>query len=161
MGSFVGKPKRTHVRTEGDSSVDEQLIIAASAGDVERVRTLLALSADVETSANRRKRHQGWTPLHHAVKGGHCDMVHELLDAGAEVNAKTDKGRTPLGIAIKAAHAGDGDIPSVLRAAGGQMADEGSMHDDWKQHAGACELGGLRRNQIFRVALVFMGREGA
>jgi hypothetical protein len=154
MGSFVGKPKRTHVRTEGDSSVDEQLIIPASAGVVERVRTLLA-----------RKRHQGWTPLHHAkassVKGGHCAIVHELLDAGARVNAKTDKGRTPLGIAIKAAHAGDGDIPSVLRAAGGQMADEVSMHDDWKQHAGTCELDGLRRNQIFRVALVFMGREGA
>lgn len=38
----------------------------------------------------------GWTPLHHAVCGGHEEVVEFLLLRGADVNAKTEaRYRTP------------------------------------------------------------------
>ena len=38
----------------------------------------------------------GWTPLHAAAVAGDAETVKKLLDAGAQVNAKTNTGRTPL-----------------------------------------------------------------
>ncbi|KIM85030.1 hypothetical protein PILCRDRAFT_67221, partial [Piloderma croceum F 1598] len=38
----------------------------------------------------------GWTPLHIAASAGREDVVRYLVGADANVNAKNDKGLTPL-----------------------------------------------------------------
>lgn len=40
-----------------------------------------------------------WTALHWAAKDGHFDVVRLLLEYGADVNAVSDTGRKPLGMA--------------------------------------------------------------
>ncbi|MBD3287305.1 hypothetical protein GF337_00740 [candidate division KSB1 bacterium] len=42
---------------------------------------------------------QGVTPLHSAAHNGHAKLARLLIDNGADVNTKTDKGQTPLQIA--------------------------------------------------------------
>lgn len=38
----------------------------------------------------------GNTPLHIAATGGYVHLIHPLLAAGADINAKNEKGRTPI-----------------------------------------------------------------
>ena len=56
---------------------------AASVGDVERVKTLVAANAD----SPRAFSHDGFTALHLAAFFGHAAIAEFLLAAGAEVNA--------------------------------------------------------------------------
>ncbi|KAJ9110465.1 hypothetical protein QFC19_001591 [Naganishia cerealis] len=45
----------------------------------------------------------GWTPLMIAVSAGQAQAAHELVDAGADVNATNEKGQTPLQVLFYAA----------------------------------------------------------
>ena len=71
----------------------EQLHWAASKGDAAEVQRLLAKRYPIN-----RFDELGWTPLHHAVKEGHVDVVDVLLAAGANANAHDERriGNTPL-----------------------------------------------------------------
>jgi len=40
----------------------------------------------------------GWTPLHYAAKKCHVDVARVLLDHGADLTIRDNKGRTPLDI---------------------------------------------------------------
>ncbi|MGH9763574.1 MAG: ankyrin repeat domain-containing protein, partial [Blastocatellia bacterium] len=73
-----------------DKDGDTALCEAARNGYIETVRTLVALSADV----NARSR--GETPLMTAARSDHPDIVEFLLDRGADVNAATEDGYTAL-----------------------------------------------------------------
>jgi uncharacterized protein len=72
------------------------LIIATLAGDREVAKILLAHKADV----NHREKKAGGTALHFAISEGHVFLMGDLLKAGADPNAKTDKGLTPLVMAL-------------------------------------------------------------
>jgi len=71
----------------------EQLHGAAGAGDLARVDALIERGYPVN-----RFDSLGWTPLHHAVRGEHFNVVDRLLAAGANVNANDERqiGDTPL-----------------------------------------------------------------
>jgi ankyrin repeat protein len=58
------------------------------------VVALLKLKADVEFCDE-----QGLTALHHAVLSGHGDVVHVLLEHGADINARATKMGSPLCLA--------------------------------------------------------------
>lgn len=60
----------------------------------EIVKTLLDAKADIE-----RKSDDQWRPLHYAVFFGHESIVKLLIERGADVQAMTLLGKTPLIIA--------------------------------------------------------------
>ena len=71
------------------------LMFAAYHGHIDTVRYLTGLS---DVCLN----HQGsrnYTPLHFAVEGKHADVVQVLIDAGADIETRTDDGRSPLHMA--------------------------------------------------------------
>ena len=67
---------------------------AAKAGDVSKVKALLARGVKVDA-----RKEDGWTPLHKAVLIGRADLVEALLSAGANPKAKGVAGNTPFGMA--------------------------------------------------------------
>ena len=76
------------------------LCTAASLGQTEEVKQLLAIGADIEDKAGEQEA----TPLHHAAAGGHEAAVRLLLERGAEKSSKTTVGETPLHLAVFNGH---------------------------------------------------------
>jgi ankyrin repeat protein len=78
------------------------LMLAAHNGFLEIVRILLAAGASVSAVDKNAGESEGeHQPLHHAVFGQNRATVEAVLDAGADVNAITDDGNTPLNMAIR------------------------------------------------------------
>jgi ankyrin repeat protein len=102
----------------------ETLLYAIRAGDIEKVRELIAQHADV----NQRDEN-GWTPLHMAADKGELDIVKLLVANGADVNVKMQreghKDRTPKSYAlgrnykeiVEFLYAHGADIPRIHLAA--------------------------------------------
>lgn len=74
---------------------------AAQHGNIETVRLLLARGAYVNTQAAilkgdyYKEAESKRTPLHWAATGGHLKVAEVLLDAGAQIETKTNNQRTP------------------------------------------------------------------
>ncbi|HWD42090.1 MAG TPA: ankyrin repeat domain-containing protein [Fimbriimonas sp.] len=72
-----------------------EMFRAVKAGDVEKVKALLAANPGL---VHARDREQS-TPLHHAAWKGHAPLVDVLVDAGADLQAHNENyhwGTTPL-----------------------------------------------------------------
>ncbi|MBD0866017.1 MAG: ankyrin repeat domain-containing protein [Rhodobacteraceae bacterium] len=82
--------------------------LGATADDV---GTCLAAGANIEA----RDPLMGWTPLHHAAFASTLEAVQVLIQAGANVEARTNDGETPL---HKAAWFGRPNIAAALLDAG-------------------------------------------
>ena len=65
---------------------------AAKAGDVAKVRQLLANGAKVDA----REESFGFTPLHWAAAAGEADVAKVLLAAGADGSLRDGDGKTPF-----------------------------------------------------------------
>ena len=112
----VNKPKNIAelIKTGADTGAKNNqdmtpLHIAAMTGTVEATVALLEAGADVEARSN------GNTALHLASLKGTLDIVVALLEAGASVSAETNKGATPLAIAIQKNNM---EVAELLRKAG-------------------------------------------
>ena len=71
-----------------------RLMYAAQAGNVARLRWLLARGARLE-----QKDWEGWTALHWACAAGRVDTARELLARGAAADAADSGNMTPLHVA--------------------------------------------------------------
>ena len=91
-------------------NINGQFVLAARAGQVDRVTALLAEGAKV----NSRDRN-GDSPLNMAATKGNADLVDVLLKAGADVNLANLAGVTPL---MGASFGGKADLVRQLLAAG-------------------------------------------
>ena len=96
----------------------QELLVAASSGDVARIEALLAAGAD-----HAAVDEAGETALMHAAHNGHVAAVEALIAAGADVNAKSPQGWTAL---AKAAYNGDTErgyveVIEVLHQAGASL----------------------------------------
>lgn len=79
-----------------------KLLEAAEAGEIETLRKLLALVADVH--AKCYYEHSDG-PLREAVENGHTEVVKLLLDSGADIHVKDCMGiDAPLRLAIRNSH---------------------------------------------------------
>ena len=81
------------------NSPDEELLFAASNGDVAAIQRALSAGAPVNQSYER-----GVTPLMAAALNGQTIVVKALIAAGADVNARDEIHDTPLFYAIKSKH---------------------------------------------------------
>lgn len=70
------------------------LMLAAIKGDEALAQKLLDMGAPVNAN-------YGWTALHYAASTGQTEMVRFLIQKGAEVNARTERGVTPLYMASR------------------------------------------------------------
>jgi ankyrin repeat protein len=80
------------------NSIDRELIEASKENNLPEVSRLLSVGADVNTKDHSR------TPLHWACDKGHVQVVIELLQHGAVIEAKDNEGYTPLHEACISGH---------------------------------------------------------
>ena len=84
------------------AAVDAPLADAAMRQDIDAVRGLIARGADPDAAHG-----DGMTALHWAAEHGDLQVVALLVDAGADVEARTRLGsHTPLHVASRSARAG-------------------------------------------------------
>lgn len=96
------------------SAETDALLRAASAGNADTVRTLLA-SPDVDVNGIDD---QGNTPLIQAARFGHDEVVTTLLIAKADVNIKNHEGKTALMLAADGGH--DETVRALTQAGAGK-----------------------------------------
>jgi ankyrin repeat protein len=103
----------TAQRGADNININGQLVLAARAGQVQRVASLLESGAQV----NSRDRN-GDTPLNMAAARGNADLVDLLLRSKADVQLPNLTGVTPL---MGAAYAGNAQIVRRLLEAGARI----------------------------------------
>jgi ankyrin repeat protein len=74
-----------------------------AAGDVAAVRTAVTDQPLLLERTVERDGQNGWTPLHVAVAENQPEVVDLLIDAGADLSARTEHARTPLHVALEQA----------------------------------------------------------
>lgn len=96
----------------------ETLFDAVAAGDVDRVRALLAAGAD-----RNARNAEGATALMLAAHAGNLGLVNALIEAGADVNALDERGWGPLSRAVYNADLDRGfaDVVQALIDAGANL----------------------------------------
>jgi ankyrin repeat protein len=72
-----------------------------AAGDTDAVRVAVTASPGLLGRTVERAGQGGWTPLHLAVADGQADVVELLVEAGADLGARTEHHRTPLHVALE------------------------------------------------------------
>jgi len=108
-----------------------KLHTAAKIGDTARVKQLIADGIGIET-----RDYYGKTALHVATKSGHAKIAALLLDAGADIEARThlsswdfvDYGSTPL---LLAAHWGQTGVAELLIRSGADVNALYGPYDPW------------------------------
>ncbi|KAM5580658.1 phytochrome-interacting ankyrin-repeat protein 1 [Rosa sericea] len=111
-GRITSSRRHSCIRSDGhEAGMDDRgwtvLHIGCRKGDLKEVKRLLdqgVLDVNVATCSGQKSR--GVTPLHLAAEGGHVDVMDELLQRGANIDARTKQlggacGWTPLHNAAK------------------------------------------------------------
>lgn len=108
-----------------------RLIEAAKKGDLDAVRALVESGMSTEV-----KDDNGMGPLHWAAKNGHPEVAETLIDAGADVNAKTVNAAsvTPLHLACTSPAFGTTQVVDVLIRKGADV-DTGDRLGNRPLHA--------------------------
>ena len=140
-GAGAAMPATTRARRSPES--DRELCIAVSDFEPDRVKSLLAAGANINARSNSSPT-KGMTMLMLAVwHRWDRKIIQLLVDSGADVNAKDDRGNTALVLAAKAQPAIDRAELELLIQAGADVNAKGrGRHDrpdarlDARPHAG-------------------------
>ena len=104
------------------------LVQGCIGGKIEWVKLAIEAGADVNQFNKDRKIEGktlkgGWTPLHHAALRDHKEIIKLLLSNGANVNAKTSEGLTPLDYTRQSKFI-ESETADLLRKHGAKTAEE-------------------------------------
>ncbi len=111
------KVEQPHPQKEQTTQqIDEQLLLAASRGDLSEVDACLEKGADV----NARDQY-GYSALNEASREGHLEVVKRLVEAGADIENTGGADITPL---MSAAFAGQFDAVEFLLAQGAEVRND-------------------------------------
>ena len=99
--------------TSCSRQIDEDLIHASASGNVEEIKRLLSLGANIEAVA-----FEDWTPLTTAADRGQLDAVKTLIEAGAKVDAPAPGGVRAWELAAIKGHE---DVVAYLLQAGADI----------------------------------------
>lgn len=100
---------------EAQASLDHALFGAVGQGDVVMLRMLIAAGADVNGPVRWLRTSEPLSPLLVAARNGNADVVPVLLDHGADVHVRDQRGWTPLAWAVDGRHEA---VAAMLRSAG-------------------------------------------
>ena len=115
------------------------LHLAAKKGRVEVAGVLLDTKADIASVSK-----SGKTALHYvAYYNGNLDLAKRLLDAGAPVNAKDGKNKTPLDYAVSRKRT---ELAELLRSKGGKTGRELAAAENIFAAAGVGDLEAIKKH---------------
>jgi len=166
---FAGAPSCNSQRApsvakpQADSPAGWDLVLAASGGEVERVRYLISRGVPVDARypadgpGQQRPPRWGtawadevnWTALQSAAATGHEDVVKYLLSVGANPNSTDAYGQTPLYLAIKVAR----HAPSALALIKAGADVNTRVHDIFEECDGTTPLHAAVRSRLSDVAI--------
>lgn len=115
-----------HVRPIDD--LQRQCLAAVFLADAARVRSLLARHPHLVTASDGR----GDQAIHHAARNGDTEVVRQLIQFGADVNAKNTRGHTVLYCA--GGHGHQETVKLLLNAgadADAKFTDDGETLMEW------------------------------
>ena len=143
---------RKHGAKDAAPGASLHLHQAASKGDIDEIKSLIARGADINTKDKEgrtplhtaarscqkelvqlmlakgadvnTKDKRGWRPLDEAVTGGHKEVVELLIEAGADVNVQSEAGYTPLQTAC---FRGQREVVELLIAKGADLEIENQL----------------------------------
>ena len=107
MMEMVTENLQTQRPSRNDEFAERVLnfINAADSGYADEVKTMLAENPElVDVQGKARYSIRNARALHYALNYGHVDVIEQLLDAGADINAKADEAWAPLHYALRGAH---------------------------------------------------------
>ena len=90
---------------QSDSDKTDELIWAASLGDLRYIHRLVARGVSLDSGDYDRR-----TPLHLAASEGHLPVVQYLIDQQVDLNPRDRWGGTPLADALRHGHTAVADL---------------------------------------------------
>ena len=126
-------------------------------GDVEAVRAAVQDSPRLLSATVERDGQGGWTPLHLAVAEGHAEVVRLLVEAGADLSARTEHGRDPLHTALESTP----DLVPLLRELGAPVdAASAAYLDDVERLDAELDGGAALTDPVTGVDLLTLAAAG-
>lgn len=140
VGEDTGKRDPRRKKNEAEITGTMRLLYAASQGDLDELRAVLATGSDPNAAD-----YDGRTGLHLAASEGHIATVRYLLAAGAEPNVTDRWGGTPLTDARRAKNAA---VAELLAASGPRIDAATDVVTDLFPAAGALPNGQDQPNAV-------------